>query len=281
MNDTNLEPLPVKELLRAFDLHPRKSLGQNFLLDGGSLNKIMRAADISPQDAVLEIGPGLGSLTRYLVLNARRVVAVEIDPYLFPILTQVLQPYDNVKLILGDMLALDPAQLMDGEPYVCIANIPYYITSALMRHLLEASLRPERVVFTMQAEVAQRICAPEGKLSLLSLSVQVYGKPRVMAKLSAGAFYPPPKVDSATLRVDLYDTPRIAPEHLDTFFRLAKAGFSQKRKNLANSLSGGLGREKPAVEALLQRAGIDSSRRAETLRIEEWARLCPLFAENR
>jgi len=137
------------------------------------------------------------------------------------------------------------------------------------------------VVFTMQAEVAQRICAPEGKLSLLSLSVQVYGKPRVMAKLSAGAFYPPPKVDSATLRVDLYDTPRIAPEHLDTFFRLAKAGFSQKRKNLANSLSGGLGREKPAVEALLQRAGIDSSRRAETLRIEEWARLCPLFAENR
>lgn len=275
--DFNLPPLPVKDFLLEYGLHPKKSLGQNFLFDSGSLAKIVRGADVSPDDVVLEIGAGMGSLTRFLGLAAKRVVAVEIDQKMLPILNQVMLPFKNVEIVHGDMLKLDPAELM-GESFICIANIPYYITSALMRHLLESSLRPKRIVFTMQTEVAARICANEGKLSLLALSVQVYGTPRVVAKLPAGAFYPPPKVDSATLRVDLFDEPRIAQEQMDTFFKLAKAGFSQKRKNLRNSLSGGLKIAKEEAENLLGQAGIDINRRAETLSIDEWNRLTELYS---
>lgn len=274
----DLPPLPVKDFLIEYNLHAKKSLGQNFLFDSGSLTKIVKGSDVTQEDAVLEIGAGMGSLTRFLGLAAKRVVAVEIDQNMLPILKQVLLPFKNIEIVHGDMLKLDPAELMNGEEYICIANIPYYITSALMRHLLESSLRPKRIVFTMQKEVAARICAQEGKLSLLALSVQVYGTPRVVAKLPAGAFYPPPKVDSATLRVDLFDEPRIPQEQMDIFFKLAKAGFSQKRKNLRNSLSGGLHISKEEVENLLAQAEIDATRRAETLSIEEWGRLTNLYS---
>lgn len=277
----DLPPLPIKDFLLEYNLHAKKSLGQNFLFDSGSLSKIVRGSDVTKDDVVLEIGAGMGSLTRFLGLAAKRVVAVEIDQKMLPILDQVLFPFKNVEIVHGDMLELDPAELMNGEDYICIANIPYYITSALMRHLLESSLRPKRIVFTMQTEVASRICAKEGKLSLLALSVQVYGAPRVVAKLPAGAFYPPPKVDSATLRVDLFDEPRIPQEHIDTFFKLAKAGFSQKRKNLRNSLSGGLHISKEEVEKMLGKAEIDTSRRAETLSIEEWGKLTEIYTESR
>lgn len=279
--DFDLPPLPVKDFLIEYDLHLKKSLGQNFLFENGALAKIVRGAEISQEDAVLEIGAGMGSLTRFLAASAKRVVAVEIDQKMLPILHQVLLPFHNVELVHGDMLEQDPAELMDGEPYVCIANIPYYITSALMRHLLESSLRPTRIVFTMQQEVAARICAPEGKLSLLALSVQVYGAPRVVAKLPAGAFFPPPKVDSATLRVDLYDEPRIPQAQLETFFQLARAGFSQKRKNLRNSLSGGMKIAKETAESLLAQAEIDATRRAETLTLAEWGRLTAVYAASR
>ncbi len=274
----DLPPLPVRDFLLEYDLHAKKSLGQNFLFDNGSLGKIVRGSDVSKDDVVLEIGAGMGSLTRFLAVAAKRVVAVEIDQKMLPILDQVLLPFNNVEVVHGDMLEQDPAELMDGEEYICIANIPYYITSALMRHLLESTLRPKRIVFTMQQEVAARICAGEGKLSLLALSVQVYGAPRVVAKLPAGAFFPPPKVDSATLRVDLFDEPRIPSEHIDTFFQLAKAGFSQKRKNLRNSLSGGLHIAKEEAENLLAQAEIDATRRAETLSIEEWGKLTEIYS---
>ena len=278
--DYELPPLPVKDFLLEYGLHPKKSLGQNFLFDNGSLNKIIKGAEVTKEDVVLEIGAGMGSLTRFLGLAAKRVVAVEIDQNMLPILHQVMLPFKNVEIVHGDMLEMDPAVLMDGEPYACIANIPYYITSALMRHLLESSLRPTRLVFTMQKEVAARICAAEGKLSLLALSVQVYGAPRVVAKLPAGAFYPAPNVDSSTLRVDLFSTPRIAPEKIDTFFQLAKAGFSQKRKNLRNSLSGGLNLSKDTIEGYLRDAEIDATRRAETLSIEEWNRLTEIYSAD-
>lgn len=273
----DLPPLPIKDFLLEYDMHLKKSLGQNFLFDSGTLAKIVRGSDVTEEDIVLEIGAGMGSLTRFLGLASKRVVAVEIDQKMLPILKQVLLPFKNVEIVHGDMLKLDPAELM-GEPYMVIANIPYFITSALMRHLLESSLRPTRIVFTMQSEVAARICAKEGKLSLLALSVQVYGTPKVVAKLPAGAFYPPPRVDSATLRVDLFDEPRIAPEKMETFFKMAKAGFSQKRKNLRNSLSGGLHIAKEQAESMLTQAGIDTSRRAETLSIDEWKRLTELYS---
>jgi 16S rRNA (adenine1518-N6/adenine1519-N6)-dimethyltransferase len=275
--DYDQPALNVPEILRNYGLRPDKHLGQNFLVDTSALVRVLEAAEIDAESSVLEIGPGLGALTRLLARRARRVVAVELDINLLPPLYQVLAPYSNVEIVQGDILAHDPARLMGEAGYRVVANIPYYITSALIRHLLEASLKPQRLVLTVQREVAERICAKPGGLSLLALSVQVYGEPQIMARIPAGAFYPAPKVDSAVVRVDLTDRPAIPPAELEAFFRLAKAGFSQKRKTLRNALAGGLRLEKDAASTLLKTAGIDPKRRAETLSLEEWGRLVVVF----
>ena len=269
----NLPPLNVPALLRAYNLRPKKSLGQNFLVDESALNKVTAAAEIGPQSDVLEIGAGLGSLTRRLAAAARQVVAVELDGELFPILRETLAPFNNVRLVQGDMLELDPAALLQQPGYVVAANIPYYITSAIIRHLLEAAVRPARVVLTVQKEVARRICAQAGDLSLLALSVQVFGAARTAAQIPAGSFYPAPDVDSSVVRIDLYPTPRVSESDLDLFFKVIRAGFSQKRKTLRNALSAGLQMEAGQTAALLNRAAIDPQRRAETVDIPEWARL--------
>ncbi|MCI0555888.1 MAG: 16S rRNA (adenine(1518)-N(6)/adenine(1519)-N(6))-dimethyltransferase RsmA [Anaerolineae bacterium] len=274
-----IPPLNAAALLKHYGLRAHKGLGQNFLQDPLALEKIVAAAEIQPTDTVLEIGPGLGSLTRYLAVSAKEVVAVELDPNLLPPLKAILSPYQNVRLINGDILKLSPKELITEKDYLVIANIPYYITSAVIRHLLESDSKPRRIVLTVQREVAQRICAAPGDMSLLALSVQVYGKPRIAARIPAGAFFPAPKVDSAVLSIDIYPTPLIRPELLETFFQLIKAGFSQKRKTLRNSLSSGL-RISPAKAAdLLTSANIDPQRRAETLSIEEWERLSELFKQ--
>jgi 16S rRNA (adenine1518-N6/adenine1519-N6)-dimethyltransferase len=273
MSGLSLPSLKIPALLRQYDLHPSKGLGQNFLKDNHALQAIIRTADLSATEDVLEIGPGLGSLTRYLALSARSVTAVELDRKLFPVLADILAPYKNVRLVQGDILKLDPADLMETPGYVVVANIPYYITSAVIRHLLEADQRPSRVVLTLQKEVAERICALAGKMNLLALSVQVYGKPVMGLTIPAAAFYPPPKVDSAVLCIEIYQQPVIPPENLEQFFLVIKAGFSQKRKTLRNALSGGLQIAPGAAEDLLARAGIDPQRRAETLGLEEWGRL--------
>jgi 16S rRNA (adenine1518-N6/adenine1519-N6)-dimethyltransferase len=275
----DLPPLQIGALLRTHQLHPKKGLGQNFLSDPVTLQRIVDAAEIQPDAHVLEVGPGLGSLTRYLARAAGQVVAVELDQALLPVLQEVLAPCDNVRIVQGDILELNPAELMPVSGYMVVANIPYYITSAVIRHLLEAPVKPSRIVLTVQREVAERICAKPGKLSLLALSVQVYGQPRTAARIPAGAFYPPPKVDSAVVRVDLYPEPLIPVEQLNTFFRLAKAGFHQKRKMLRNSLVGGLSLAQERVEELLHAAGIDPQRRAETLALEEWRRLTEAYDE--
>jgi len=269
----SLPPLDVSALLHAHGLRPKKGLGQNFLVDPHALEHIAAAAEIGTQSSVLEIGPGLGSLTRCLAQAAGHVVAVELDGALIPILQEVLAPWPNVSLVQGDILDLDTADLMQTGGYLVAANIPYYITSAVIRHLLEARVRPARMVLTVQYEVAQRICADPGKYSLLALSVQVYGAPRIAARIPASAFWPAPKVDSAAVRIDLYPEPRIPAPRLEDFFRLAKAGFSQKRKTLRNSLAGGLGCTHDESAALLAAARIDPQRRAETLSLDEWAAL--------
>ncbi len=276
-----LKAVDVPGLLRAHGLTPRKGLGQNFLADPVILDKVVQAAGVSSDDTVLEIGAGLGTLTRHLARAARKVIAVEIDQNLIPILSQVVAGERNVRIVQGDILSLDPAALMENEPYMVAANIPYYITSAILRHLLESTHRPQRLALTVQREVADRICAVPGDLSLLALSVQVFGAPQPVLRIPAGAFYPPPKVDSVTLRVDLHPTPLIPPEQLDAFFQLAKAGFSQRRKTLRNSLSGGLGWKPERASALLHNAGIDPMRRAETLSLEEWRVLTGYFSEEK
>ena len=159
-----------------------------------------------------------------------------------------------------------------------VANIPYYITSAVIRHLLESNPKPRRMVLTIQKEVAERICAEPGDMSLLALSVQVYGQPRIAARIPAGAFFPVPKVDSSVLAVDIFPTPVVPIELLDTFFLLIKAGFSQKRKKLRNSLSAGIRKSTTETEKLLRAVGIDPQRRAETLSIEEWGKLSNQFS---
>lgn len=273
----DLPPLNVPALLHAHGLSPKKSLGQNFLTDPVALERIIEAAEIAPGSTVLEVGPGLGSLTRYLAAAAERVVAVELDQTLIPVLETVLAGSPHVEIVHGDILKLDPSKLIDRPGYWVVANIPYYITSNLIRHLLEAPVKPHRVVLTIQREVAERITAGPGDMSLLALGVQVYGKPRIVTRIPAGAFYPPPKVDSSAVRVDLYPEPLIPANQIDRFFRLAKAGFGQKRKTLRNSLSGGLSLSGERAAELLQSAGIDPMRRAETLSMEEWKVLTQAF----
>lgn len=284
--DLPLNPALIPSLLRQHGVRPDKRLGQNFLIDPKALEKVVQAAEIESTDVVLEIGAGIGNLTASLAATACKVVAVELDGRLIPILRSVLAAYGNVNIIQGDILTLSPADLLQALPvpqegYLVAANIPYYITSAVIRHLLEAQPRPKRVVLTMQSEVAERICAGIGKLSLLALGVQVYGQPSIAARIPAGAFYPPPKVDSTVVRVDLFPQPAVPQGLIETFFRLAKAGFGQKRKTLRNSLASGLKITTAEVELMLIKTKIDPMRRAETLSVQEWTSLAEEASSQR
>ncbi len=273
----SLDFLNIQPLLKRFHIQPKKSLGQNFLVEPAGLMKVINAAELSGSEEVLEIGAGLGSLTYLLAQTSKRVVAIEIDRHMFEPLAEALTPFKNVQVVPGDILELDPADLVTQEKYVVVANIPYYITSAIIRHLLEANLKPSRVILTIQKEVAQRIVARDGKMSLLSLSVFVFGEPEIAGTIPAGSFFPAPDVDSAVLRIRLHPEPLIPPSQLDQFFKLAHAGFGQKRKTLRNSLSAGLSLTATEVEAWLLEADINPTRRAETLSVSEWARLINQF----
>ena len=273
----SLELLNIQPLLKRYHIQPKKSLGQNFLVEPAGLMKVIDAAELSGSEEVLEIGAGLGSLTYLLAQTCARVITVEIDRHMLEPLAEALKPFTNVQIVPGDILELDPATLVSQEHYVVVANIPYYITSAIIRHLLEAAVKPSRVILTIQKEVAQRIVARDGKMSLLSLSVFVYGEPEIVSTIPAGSFFPAPDVDSAVLRIRLHPEPLIRSSQLDLFFKLAHAGFGQKRKTLRNSLSAGLSLPANEVEARLLEADIEPSRRAETLSMAEWARLVDSF----
>lgn len=269
--------LDTHALIRKYTIRPKKSLGQNFLIEPSGLRKVLSAAELQGDEQVLEIGAGLGSLTVLLAQNAREVIAIEIDQTLFPALQEAISQYKNVKTIHGDILDLDLTNLLNDEPFVVVANIPYYITSAIIRKLLEAQKRPTHMVLTIQKEVAERIIARDGKMSLLALSVQIYGKPELVATIPAGAFYPAPDVDSAVLKLSLYERALIEDANSDIFFKLATAGFSQKRKTLRNSLAAGLGISTQKSEALLAKAQIQPTRRAETLNLQEWQQLLAAY----
>ena len=275
----NPNGLDVPGLLKSHRIKPDKRLGQNFLIDPAALERVLDAAQIDVQDWILEIGAGVGNLTRLLAQRCHRVVAVELDERLLPVLEQVLSPYGNVRILQGDILELNPGSLIDQPGYIVVANIPYYITSALIRHLLELGSKPTRLTLTVQREVAQRICASPGDMSLLALSVQVYGTPRIAARIPAGAFYPPPKVDSSVVNITMLPSPLIPDHQLDPFFRLAKAGFSQKRKTLRNALAGGMQWSTTETSEYLAAAGIDPQRRAQTLSLEEWGSLTKIAQE--
>ena len=262
-------------VLQRHRLRPRKSLGQNFLRDRRYLAAIVDALDLSAEDEVLEIGPGTGVLTARLTSLAHRVVAVELDPYLATALRAEFPSSPNLEIVAGDALKFHPAHHFDGT-YKLAGNIPYYITGPLLRHYLELPRPPAVMALMVQKEVAERIVAEPGNLSLLGVSVQFHGHPSIVARVPRRAFHPVPKVDSAVLRIVPHEPP-LPPDLRPEFFRLVRAGFGTKRKTLRNALAIGLDLHAVEAEALLARASIDSRRRAETLRVEDWVRLTLTF----
>jgi 16S rRNA (adenine1518-N6/adenine1519-N6)-dimethyltransferase len=256
---------------KALGIQPRKSLGQNFLSDPGICSRIVDAAEISADDLVIEIGPGLGALTRLLANRARQVIAIEVDQTLIPHLRDELGATKNVEIIHADALAVNYAELAAGQPVRFVANLPYYITSHAIRTMLESGVDWRSIVLTVQLEVAQRIAASPPDMSMLAVSVQFYGRPELLFKLPGALFYPPPDVDSATIRiVRTADFQQVAAY---AFFRMVRAAFSQPRKQLRNTIASGLGISKAAAEDILIKSGITPERRAETLSLDEWVRL--------
>jgi 16S rRNA (adenine1518-N6/adenine1519-N6)-dimethyltransferase len=262
-----------KQMCEDYDIQPKKSLGQNFMHDPNSLEKIINTAELMPEDTVIEIGPGTGELTAHLARMARHVMAIEVDERLEPLLEDRFAETKNVYFVFQDILKTDVLGLVGASDFVVVANVPYYITTAILQHLLEQYRRPKRIVMTMQYEVAQRIIAKPGDMTLLAVSVQFYGDPSIASKLNPAVFWPRPGISSAILRIDTFAEPRVDVPSEEAFFRVVKAGFSQKRKQLRNSLSGGLRIKSAQAGELLDAAGIDASRRAETLTLEEWATL--------
>jgi len=272
----------TRKLLRSFDLRARKRLGQHFLIDGKVLKQILSAAEISPQDVIVEVGPGLGIMTAELARRAGWVIAVELDDNLAALLKQTLASFKNVAIINEDILKIDPASLLakpeiPSAKYKVVANLPYYITSPVLRHFLEASVKPERMIVMVQKEVAHQVIAKPGERSVLTIAVQFYGKPSIVSYVPARAFYPAPEVDSAILRVDVYSQPPVPVTDEKSFFELVRAGFAAPRKQIANSLAQGSGLPKDEVRLLLEKSSIAPQRRAETLTLEEWAKLWQAF----
>jgi 16S rRNA (adenine1518-N6/adenine1519-N6)-dimethyltransferase len=258
-------------------MEPKKSLGQHWLKDKATLQAICDAGDLKQNDNVLEIGPGLGDLTRQLVKRAGRVIAVELDSKLALKLMGEIKS-DSLEVIQGDILKFDLTQL--PVDYKVVANIPYYLTSNLMRILSESTNPPLLIVLLMQQEVARRIAAKSGQMSLLSVSTQLYYQPKLGPVVSSSLFEPPPKVDSQVIILKRHPKPLF--DNLDTkvFFRLVKAGFAGRRKKLRGSLSAGLAISKDQANKLLSTAGINSDLRAQNLELQDWHKLYKVYKSN-
>lgn len=267
-----------KLLLEQYGLDAKKSLGQNFLHDPNVLEKIVSLAEVTPSDTVLEIGPGTGALTEVLVRHAGRVVAVELDARLEPLLRGRFGHLPHVTLHFDDILKTDVRTLLQTDTFLVVANVPYYITSAILRHLLENDTRPQRLILTVQLEVAQRLVAQPDDMSLLSVSAQFYAQARIVMKLNPAVFYPRPDVTSAVVRMDVHRRPPVEVPSEAAFFAVVRAGFSQKRKQLRNAVGDGLRITADEAAHLLESAGIDPRRRAETLTLGEWAALARAYA---
>ncbi len=258
-----------RETLDALGVRPSKGRGQSFLHDIGVVERIVEAADIRAGDTVLEIGPGLGVMTRRLAERAARVVAIEIDSRLVEYLRATLPP--NVEVIEGDALQVEFEDIV-GSSYLVVANLPYSVGVAILRRLQESRPGPTSLTVMLQREVAERICAAPPEMSLLSVAVQFFGRPRLLFRVGGGAFVPPPNVESAVLRIERGPA-LLPPEAWERFFRIVAAGFGQRRKQLANGLTSGLGIDRELAREMLLGAGVDPTARAETLRIDDWLRL--------
>lgn len=263
-------PVKIKEIAASLGFSPSKEMGQNFLIDEAILEKIVEAAEIGSGDEILEVGPGLGPLTAELAA-AGRVVAVEKDPRLAKYLRGLFGSEDTVEVLENDFLELNLGTLGFKKGYKVVANLPYSITSAAVRKIMESDPAPAFAVLMLQKEVAERISAKPGNMSLLALSVQYYGTPKLLFKVSKGCFWPSPKVDSAVIKIAM-DKKRSGAE-AESFFRIARIGFSSPRKQLQNNLSSGLHIPKEKSVGLLNVAKINPKARPEDLGVEDWVRL--------
>ncbi|MFP4438798.1 MAG: 16S rRNA (adenine(1518)-N(6)/adenine(1519)-N(6))-dimethyltransferase RsmA [Chloroflexaceae bacterium] len=279
-----LSPQRVRAALHSLGLRPTRGMGQNFLIDQHVLQTIVASAELTAADRVIEVGPGLGVLTWELLQQAGQVLAVELDKRLAARLREEFAAAQQLQVIQADILKLPPADIFEQaglsaeSPYKVVANLPYAITSPVLRHFLEAAHKPGLLVILIQWEVARRITATAGNLSVLAHSVQIYAQPEIVARVPAGSFFPQPAVDSAILRLQVYPTPAVAVDSIDALFRVIKAGFLQPRKKLSNALPGGLaamGQQIPRETAVaaLEAAGVAPERRAETVTLEEWSRV--------
>lgn len=264
----------TKDILNREQLRPSRGLGQNFLIDRSVLKRIIQSADIRPSDVILEIGSGTGVLTRELVKKAKRVIAVEKDIRMAKILKNSLNNFKNIEIINSDILKTK--NLKVPKNYKIVANLPYYITSPVIRRFLESKTSPKLMVLMVQKEVAQRICATPPNMNLLAVSVQFYGKPKIVDYVSKKSFWPQPNVDSAIIKIVPYGEHKKTDSKL--FFRIVKAGFSQPRKQIANNLSKALKLDREVVVPLLLAKKIEPDQRAQSLTIAEWSLLAEAFA---
>ena len=273
----------AKELCRLYDIKPARSKGQNFLVDEKIYDDIVAAADLKPDDTVLEVGPGLGFLTAKLAKSAGRVIAVELDDKLAEILKTGLaaKGVDNVEVVNSDVLETPLTPLLKGGNYKIVANLPYNITSIFLRKFLsETKNKPKLSVLMLQKEVAERITAKPGKMSLLGVSAQCYAKPEIIQIVEKENFWPEPQVGSAVVKISLHPSPFLNKEKEKEFFRLVKFGFSAKRKMLKNNLAAGLKISQADAENKITKAGFNLKIRAQELSVDDWLKLCGEFRKN-
>lgn len=270
-------------VLQKYNFVFQKKFGQNFLIDSHVLEKIVEAAQITPEDCVLEIGPGIGTMTQYLAESAREVVAVEIDRALIPILQDTLSAYDNVTVLNEDIMKVDVWQIVrernQGRPIKVVANLPYYITTPIVMSLLESHVPLQSITIMVQKEVADRMQVGPGTkdYGALSLAIQYYAEPEVVARVPANCFMPRPNVDSTVIRLTRYQEPPVEVQDEKYLFSLIRASFNQRRKTLVNGLSNGLGISREQVTAALEEMGLSATVRGETLTLEQFARLSNLL----
>ena len=276
----------IKYIQKVFGFKNAKSLGQNFLLNQSVISEMVAAAEVGPQDLVIEIGPGIGVLTHEIAKYAQHVIAIELDKSLLPVLDYTLGEYRNVQIINEDVLKVDMKKLISDAAkekanVKIMGNLPYYITTPIITGILEGGVPADSITIMMQKEVAERIVSPPGSkiYGALSIAVQFYCDVDRVVEVPKENFFPAPKVDSEVLKLNILDEPSIETRDKDLFFKLVKAGFSQRRKTLSNSLLG-TGIEKEKIRQALETSGIDPQRRAETLSLKEFATLADNLLDN-
>ena len=264
----------VRNALRNVGIVPKKLMGQNFMFETQSLNRVIDAAELRNNDVVIEIGAGLGHLTKELATKVKKVIAVEMDRALGNDLLNRFEHNANVDVILGDGRRINFGSLLhnDKNNYKIVSNLPYNSASIIIRHILESKYKPHVVVTTIQKEVAESIVGVTGRTGLLGTSVKVYAEPEIFGYVWPGAFYPAPKVQSAILKLKVYPKP-LFPHNMRSFFYVVRAGFAAPRKQLGNSLAQGLVSSKKEIELIMEGTGVEISRRADTLSIDEWGKI--------